>query len=1083
MSARPSASTNFAYLQPLEPQLARLGELAEKYWLDDANTALIKARQFAELLAQTVAARTGLLLVPGEGQLDLLNRLAREEVIPPEAEHLFHEIRKTGNRANHRFEGTPAEALDQVRYAWVLGVWYVRTFHEPEFKTQEFQTPVAPPSVAELTRRLQEAEEEVRRATGEVQTLLAQQQAQGMAQLEAVIQAAGKAASKIELTEAQTRQRIDTQLRTAGWDVDTVHLTYKKGTRPQKGRNLAISEWPTADGGWADYALFIGLRLVGVVEAKRAAKNVMSSLEQAKRYSRHFNLASVKDLDYPEGPWGEYRVPFLYATNGRPYLRQLQHESGIWFWDARRSTNPSKPLSGWHSPAGLLALLNQDAQAADEALKTTAMTYDVGLRPYQKQAIERAEAGIAAGQRELLLAMATGTGKTKTAITMIYRLLKARRFRRVLFLVDRSSLGAQATAAFETTRLEGTRTFAETFGLKTLDDGTPDADTAVHVATVQSFVRRLFGEPDTVPAVDTYDLIVVDEAHRGYTLDKDLATGELTWRSEDDYVSKYRRVLEHFDAVKIALTATPALHTTQIFGLPVFVYSYREAVLDGYLIDHEPPYLLETRLSQTGVTWEKGEAVLSYLPGEDEAKRYTLPDDVKIEVEGFNRQVIVEGFNKAVCQELAKHIDPTSPEKTLIFCVNDRHADDVVRLMKAALRDQYGELDEDAVVKITGASDRPLELIRRYRNEKLPTVAVTVDLLTTGVDVPAITNLVFLRRVGSRILFEQMLGRATRRDDAIGKTAFRIYDAVGAYEAMAGVTTMPPVVTQPKRTFSSLVEELQAAPDDAARAQLQTELAGKIQRLRARFTPAARAQFQAATGLAPEAFVTALRGQAPATVVIWLAPAVDVLKLLDEGRTRGGQPLLISTHEDQVISVVQAYPGGQRPDEYLTAFQTFLREHQDRLPALVTVLTRPADLTRADLKALALALDREGYSEKVLQNAYAQTKHVDAAASIIGFIRVAMEKEALQPFDARVEAALARVMGLRDWTPLQKQWLRRIADQLKANRALDRALFDEPTSPFKTQAGGFKRLDEKVFSGQLDFVLTELTQAVWAASA
>ena len=728
-------------------------------------------------------------------------------------------------------------------------------------------------------------------------------------------------------------------------------------------------------------------------------------------------------------------------------------------------------------------MLLQDQDAAEAKLKAEPLDYDLGLRPYQKDAIRAVETALAAGQSDLLLAMATGTGKTKTAIALIYRLLKAGRFRCVLFLVDRSSLGEQAAGAFETTRLEGTRTFADTFGLKVLDDGPPDNGVAVRVATVQSFVRRVFAEDEQTPNVGTYDLVVVDEAHRGYTLDKDLADAELGWRGEADYVSKYRRVLEHFDAVKIALTATPALHTTEIFGLPVFAYTYREAVLDGYLIDHEPPYQIKTTLSEQGIHWKKGEQVITYTPGDDETELYTAPDDIGLDLEDFNRQVIAEGFNKAVCQELARRLGPNGPEKTLIFCVNNRHADDVVRLLKDAFREVYGEVEDDAVMKVMGSSDKPGELIRRFRNEKLPSVAVTVDLLTTGVDVPAITNLVFLRRVGSRILFEQMLGRATRRCDEIGKTVFRIYDAVRAYEALERLTTMTPVVTDPKRSFAELAGDVQAAPTDAARAHVRDELAAKLQRIRARLTPEARTLFETATGLTPEAFVAELRVQPPAGVAAWLGTYTAVMAVLDEGRTKGGTPLFLSTHADEVLQVTQAYPDGKRPEDYLSAFQSFIARNRDRVPALVTVLTRPGDLTRADLRQLTLLLDGEGYSETALQNAYASARQIDAAASIIGFIRAAAVNEAPQPFGARVDAAMSRLLGSRAWTPPQKQWLNRMAGALKANRALDREAFDDTSSPFRKEGGGFDRLDKNIFQGQLPLILTQLQEGVWTPQA
>src|SRR5262249_403724 len=272
--------------------------------------------------------------------------------------------------------------------------------------------------------------------------------------------------------------------------------------------------------------------------------------------------------------------------------------------------------------------------------------------------------------------------------------------------------------------------------------------------------------------------------------------------------SKYRRVLDYFDAVKIGLTATPALHTSQIFGPPIFSYSYREAVIDGFLVDHEPPIQISTALSEGGISWKVGEKVPVYDVRRNQIDLFTTPDEINLEVEDFNRKVITEPFNKVVCGYLPKELDPNSRQKTLIFCVNDAHADLVVKLLKDALSDQYGNVDDDAVIKITGSADKPLQLIRRYKNERNPNIAVTVDLLTTGVDVPEICNLVFLRRVNSRILFDQMLGRATRLCDAIGKETFRIFDGVRIYEALQNLTEMKPVVVDPKITFTQLTREM-----------------------------------------------------------------------------------------------------------------------------------------------------------------------------------------------------------------------------------------------------------------------------------
>ena len=227
-------------------------------------------------------------------------------------------------------------------------------------------------------------------------------------------------------------------------------------------------------------------------------------------------------------------------------------------------------------------------------------------------------------------------------------------------------------------------------------------------------VKRVLyaSEGQTPPPVDQYDCIVIDECHRGYLLDRELSDTELSFRSFDDYISKYRRVLDYFDAVKIGLTATPALHTTVIFGLPVYTYSYREAVIDGYLIDHEPPIQIKTERSENGIVWQAGELVKVYDPNQSQIALFTTPDEIKLDIEDFNRKVITEPFTGVVCEVLARELDPASRQKTLIFCASDLHADLVVKLLKQAFVDQYGSIDDDSVIKITGSADQPLQLIR-----------------------------------------------------------------------------------------------------------------------------------------------------------------------------------------------------------------------------------------------------------------------------------------------------------------------------------------------------------------------------------
>ncbi len=419
------------------------------------------------------------------------------------------------------------------------------------------------------------------------------------------------------------------------------------------------------------------------------------------------------------------------------------------------------------------------------------------------------EHALAQGQSQCLLAMATGTGKTRTIIGLMYRFLKAERFRRILFLVDRTALGDQAQDAFNEAPLEGGMPLSKIYNVAEL------GDMAAEAGNPRAGGHRAgHGAPHFLPAMhrpllDAFDCIIVDEAHRGYTLDQDMTEGEQALRDPAQYLSSYRRVLDYFDAVKIGLTATPAKHTTDIFGKPVYTYSYREAVADDWLIDHEPPIRYETLLSRHGIHFDKGQQVEALNLSTGEVESAELEDELHFELESFNRRVINEDFNRVICQQLAQELDPMGEEKTLIFCATDAHADMVKRLLGQAFADLYGDsYNQAAVEKITGASDKVDQLIRRYKNERFPSIAITVDLLTTGIDVPAISHLVFMRRVKSRILYEQMIGRATRRCDAIGKTVFKIYDPVDLYATLQAVNTMQPLVKDPKVTVEQLLDEL-----------------------------------------------------------------------------------------------------------------------------------------------------------------------------------------------------------------------------------------------------------------------------------
>src|SRR5215208_2884148 len=267
---------------------------------------------------------------------------------------------------------------------------------------------------------------------------------------------------------------------------------------------------------------------------------------------------------------------------------------------------------------------------------------------------------------------------------------------------------------------------------------------------------------------------------------------------------------------------------------------------------------LETALAKSGIKFGKGEEVEVLDPRTGEIDLTHTPDEIRFDVEHFNRQVITEEFNRVVAEELAKHIDPALPGKTLIFAATDAHADIVVKQLKKAFADAYGEIDDTAVRKITGSVDRVQDLIRCYRNDADPKIAVTVDLLTTGIDVPKITNLVFLRRVNSRILYEQMIGRATRLCPDIEKDVFRIFDAVDLYSRLQNLTEMKPVVVDPAIRFDQLIRELAQAQTDTQRDTIREQLVVKLRRALRRLSPAVREQVEAAAEEPPEALLQRL---------------------------------------------------------------------------------------------------------------------------------------------------------------------------------------------------------------------------------
>ena len=545
-----TTTSNFAFLESEFPILYNIGISAEYYLHQDPAAALWKIRGFGEKISEMLFREHALQFPTENNFANRLRLLGFEGILPQAVKDLFFYVRTRGNKATHDLEGTFAEAREGLLAAFKISKWFYETYSTEN--DDIFRLSFVEPQNLDARHALHLLETDYTDLEEKYKKLLSERDTNGLSteKQQVIQQRSEKAARKIEWSEAETRKLIDQQLRKAGWEVDTELLNHKKNqTLPQKGKAMAIAEWPAVSL-WADYALFIGTELYGIVEAKKYAQDISTDLGQSKLYAKEVQpLSETVFL----GAWGEYKVPFLFSTNGREYLEQIKTKSGVWFLDVRNKNNHAKALHGWYSPDGLKKLRIQDIEESNKKLLETPLDFltqknGLGLREYQLRAIQAVEQKIISNpiERKALLAMATGTGKTRTIIGLCYHLIQTNRFNRILFLVDRTLLGTQALDAFKDNKVYSLNTFTEVYKISSLKDAIPDTDTRLHFATVQSMVKRLYyndSESD-LPPVDQYDCIIIDEAHRGYLLDREIDEDDLHFKSQLDYVSKYRMVLD-----------------------------------------------------------------------------------------------------------------------------------------------------------------------------------------------------------------------------------------------------------------------------------------------------------------------------------------------------------------------------------------------------------------------------------------------------------------------------------------------------------------------------------------------------------
>lgn len=1066
--------SNFGVYAEKIPILANIGKQAENNLYIDPNTTLTKMRLFCEKLVEFIFFEEGLEKPYNDSLNDRLKILKFQSILPDDEISFLHKIKNLGNKAVHEGYSDLESALLSVQLAYRITKHIAYSYLKIDITRKEF---IDPKSLAKSN--IKNVENEYKGLESKFKAIIIKKKKIDEKEISLIRNRSIEALKKIPRTEAETRLLIDEQLREAGWEVDSENIKYSKGTRPEKNKNKAIAEYPIKGQNHCDYALFAGLKFIGIIEAKKFEKDVLSDLTQSKRYS--IDISSNTEYEIVNNWNSEYKVPFLFSANGRPYLKQLEEKSGVWFLDCRDETNHPRALHSWYSPEGLMKLLQKNINEANKKLLTEPFDYltdknGLGLRYYQVEAIKKAEEHIANGNRKALIAMATGTGKTRTTIGLVYRLIKNKRFDRILFLVDRNALGDQASDAFKDVTIDELLTFNKIFDIKELENKKPDINTKVHFATVQGLLQRIFySNDDDILTTDTYDCIIIDEAHRGYFLDKELSEEEQLYKNQWDYISKYRRVIDYFDAVKIGLTATPALHTKDIFGETVYSYSYREAVLDGYLVDYEPPHIIQTKLSKEGIKWKKGEKVEYYDAEQMDIKQLELlEDELNFDIADFNKKVLTRSFNQVVIDYLVKNIDPDSDEKTLIFAANNLHADMIISLLK----EKFTALNDDAIIKITASVDNVKEQIRRLKNERLPNIVVTVDLLTTGIDVPEICNLVFMRRVSSRILYEQMIGRATRKCDRIQKDHFEIYDAVGIYEILKLYTQMKPIVQNPKTDISKLIDELSNIGNERQqRIQIETIIA-KLQRKKNIVRDEHEEKFKTKTkGNNISNFIKEFKDMNLKEQVQFAKKNKDIFEFFDTIRPLK-EKQYISDHDDQITSVKRNFNSKDAGD-YIKDFEKYIKENQNKIAALKTVLQKPKDLTRKSLKELLLQLDEKGYTLTNLKRAWKDYKTEEMASSIIGLIRRLALGDPLIPHEERVKQAIEKIKNSKDWSKQQLNWIERIGEQVIKEIVLDKEAFSY--EPFKSH-GGYERIN-KILDNQLNSIIENIYDYMYSPQA
>lgn len=893
-----------------------------------------------------------------------------------------------------------------------------------------------------------------------------------------------------EELEWQTRRdRINKKLRALNrpWTI----VKYKENLNISSLMHHAVEEFPTANGP-ADYALIVKGKLLGIIEAKKVGVGPQNVLGQAKRYS--------KGAFQGVGNWDGYRVPLLYSSNGEI----------IWHIDIRDEKNISRKISNFHTADALWEMFNTNRAESYEWLRNRPVNIE-GLRYYQQDAITATESAIRKGKRAMLVAMATGTGKTFTTVAQIYRLLESKSARRILFLVDRRALAAQAVREFASFNTPAGNKFdkeyevySQRFRREDLDDDKPfdpkvlpesyltspqESHTFVYVSTIQRMTVNLFGwerafdqkasDPDyeedaeklDIP-IHAFDVIIADECHRGYT-----AKETAVWRD----------VIEYFDAIKIGLTATPAPHSLALFQEVIYRYSTDQAIQDGYLVDYDT-VKIKSNVRMKGAFLKKGDPVgiIDTTTGQEIYDE--LEDEREFSSEDIERRITAPESTRKIIKEIAKYAFKHEEEtgrfpKILIFAVNDlphtSHADQLVTICRAEF--QQGD---DFVQKITGSPsvDRPLQRIKEFRNRPKPKIAVTVDMLTTGVDIPGLEFIVFLRPVKSRILWVQMLGRGTRLCHEINKGKFVIFDCFDGTLIEYFRNTTDFKVELPQKEPIPLEQVIENIYQNVDRAYYIKVLIKRLRRIERTLSGDARELF---AHYIPEGDVGKFAAELPERIRNDFMRTITMLRNKDfqdllENYPRAKRSFLVGySVEDIVESEVMICAGKEymKPEDYLVAFTRFVQENPEHIEAIKILLERPKEWKTAALNELREKLARNNFPEKELQKAH-KLVHNKSLADIISMVKhAAKAQEPILSAEERVDNALAKVKAGKSLNDEQLNWLGLIREHLVRNLTIE--LDDFEYAPIFERQGGQTKA-KKIFRETLEPLINEINYAIAA---